>query len=39
MEVEVTVGVQQFWVQTVDQRNGILDLSLQDHLSDLNSFI
>lgn len=39
MEVEVPVGVQQFWVQTVDQRNSILDLPLQDHLPDLNSFI
>lgn len=39
MKVEVTVCIQQFWMQTVDQCNSILDLSLQDHLSDLNSFI
>lgn len=39
VEVEVTVGVQQLWVQAVDQRDGILDLPLQDLLSDLNPLV
>lgn len=39
VEIEVAVCIQQFWVQTIDQGNGILNLAFQDHLSDLNSFI
>ncbi|TNN40691.1 hypothetical protein EYF80_049132 [Liparis tanakae] len=39
VEVEVPVGIQQLWVQAVDQRDAILDLSLQDHLSDLNPLV
>lgn len=35
VKIQVSVGIEQLWMQAVDERDGLLYLSLQNHLSDL----
>lgn len=39
MKVQISVGVQEFWMKTVNERDSFLNLPFQDHLPDLYSLI